>query len=160
MVRTARLVLIGVLVVAACADTSPVPSEMPSATPDILTTTPSAPVARVCPELAASYLPPGFSLAQQRDVGSGAGFVGVGRTYTDRGGRAISVQSGVPGEVGGNPTGESLTVRGYRATVTQGPDTITALWFEASLDQPCNQYWVTTVGLPILEFRKIVAGIR
>lgn len=82
---------------------------------------------RTCPELTASYLPPGFSLARQREVGSGPGVVGLGRTYTDGGGRQISVQSGVPGEVGGSPTGESLTVRGYVATVTQGPDTFTAL---------------------------------
>lgn len=163
-----RLLVAVFLAGAACGDARPVETPPSSPSPPSTPVSPSgapstpssAPVTVRCPELSATYLPAGFTLAIERQVGSGPGIVGIGRTYIDDLGREISIESGVPGEVGGRPTGEIIEVRGYRATMTRAGDTINAVWFEAPVEAACHQYWVTTVGLSIEEFRAVMAGIR
>lgn len=162
------------LLLTACTSPAPLPSPSPALAPTgstspsavvpttsrtIAAASPSA-TARYCPKLSYLYLPAGFAFSEQVPIESGDEWIGVTDVFRDSAGRAITLGSGVPGEIGGRATGEKVRIRGFQASITKGSDTFTALWFEAPLEAPCYQYSVTTVGLPVDEFRKIIAGIR
>lgn len=77
--------------------------------------------------------------------------------------RALTLLSGVGGEVGGAPVGTRL-IRGHVATLLADPDpdvrTQTAIWLERPAEEPCHQYAVGAFGLTEDEFQRVLDGIR
>lgn len=137
---------------------SPTTSAVPPRVDETIETIP--PGARTCPLPVTSYIPPGFALSARSTVDSGGGRLAVNTTYRDATSAELSFGWGMWGEVGGRPTGERVSVRGQSVPLLQGQDVFVVVWFEAPLDEPCNQYFVTGYLVPRVEFLKVLAGIR
>jgi hypothetical protein len=111
-----------------------------------------------CPEVEATYVPAGFEVAER--VQDGPGILVVYRDATGQ--RELSFLSGVPFDGhGSQPTGKVLTVRGHRVEVRRSePDTLSVVWQERPVEEPCHLYAIIGVGLPEEEFLKVLAGVR
>lgn len=116
---------------------------------------------QICPELTASFVPPGLAIRDRVIVDAGGAPFGIRVTLADPGGRELSLLSGVEGEIGGTDSGQRVTIRGHYATVFQGaPDTMIVIWREHPVDQPCGQYGVIATGMTRQELNAVISGIR
>lgn len=105
--------------------------------------------------------PPGFVESERQLYGEATPPAGIQVTYSDRSGRLLLVWSGVGGGIGGAPTGRSAVVRGHEARILREQDgSWLALWYEASLDEECNQYLVSATDMTVEEFLGILGAVH
>ena len=127
--RTRLLLLGAVLVLGACSPQAPSQIAVATtATPTLPTPaalTPSVPRPAICPTLAATWIPGDLTLRDRSLTGPSDAPRGVALNWANGPApdetRALSLLSGVGGEVGGAPVGRRL-IRGHLATLLADPD--------------------------------------